>query len=131
MGFDGCDEEVEHVAGWRRQVSTTDSSRSTKRLPASLAVPRLSFRQITPCLNARSAALLSGDTPATSANVHRCSSAPRAFRHTFAVVTQPHAEPSRSRSLTTPFNPDTYDLSVVRVIDPSPSRRHRVKIHRD
>jgi len=94
-------------------------------------VPRLSFRQITPCLNARSAALLSGATPATSAKVHKCFSASRIFRHTFAVDAQLHAEPSRSRSPTTPFNPDTYDLSVVRAIDPSPSRRHQVKTHRD
>jgi hypothetical protein len=34
-------------------------------MPASLAVPRLGFRQITPCLSARSAALLSGTTPST------------------------------------------------------------------
>jgi hypothetical protein len=54
-----------------RQVSTTESNRSTNRLPASLAVPSLSFRfrQITPCLNARFAALLSGAAPLTSANI--------------------------------------------------------------
>ena len=49
-------------------------------------MPRLSFRQITPCLNARSAALLSGATPSTSANLHRCFSAWRIFRHTFASM---------------------------------------------
>ncbi len=49
----------------RRHVATTDSIRSTNRLPDSLSVPPLVRRQITACRNARSAALFVGSTPAT------------------------------------------------------------------
>ena len=42
-------------------------------LPEADWVPNDSFRQMTACRRARSAALLVGSTPATSRNVHRCS----------------------------------------------------------
>jgi hypothetical protein len=57
----------------RRQVSMTVSSRSTNRLPDADCVPNDSFRQMTACRSARSAALLVGSAPATSTKVHRCS----------------------------------------------------------
>ena len=49
-----------------RQVSTTVSIVSTKRLPRALCVPNDNFRQITACRKARSLALLVGSTPSTS-----------------------------------------------------------------
>ena len=44
---------------------------STKRLPASLCVPKDSFRQMTAWRRARSASLFVGPTPSTSTNVHK------------------------------------------------------------
>jgi hypothetical protein len=46
-----------------RHVAATLSTRSTNRLPHSLAVPPLDFRHKTACRNARSAALFVGSIP--------------------------------------------------------------------
>lgn len=54
----------------RRHVSMAVSSRSTKRLPEADCVPNDSFRQITACRSACSAALFVGSTPSTSAKGH-------------------------------------------------------------
>ena len=74
-----------------RQVSTAVSIRSTNRLPASESVPKLVFRQITPCRRARSAALLCGGTPSADANRHSVASIFSNWRQTFAVHAQGQA----------------------------------------
>jgi hypothetical protein len=53
-----------------RQVATTLSIRSTKRLPAGLSVSPLLFRHNTPRRNVRSGPLLVGSTPSTQTGPH-------------------------------------------------------------
>ena len=63
-----------------RHVCLTDRMRSTHRLPLSLCVPLLRFRQRTPNLKARSALLLVGSTPFSSRKTHNESISPRSDR---------------------------------------------------
>jgi hypothetical protein len=60
-------------------------TRSTNRLPHSLAVPPLDLRHKTTCRNARSAALFVGSLPGTRRKVHMCSSPASNIRHVAAV----------------------------------------------
>src|SRR3954467_15280461 len=72
------------------QVAATDSSRSTKRLPAALWVPKLPLRQSTAGRIACSAALLVGSTPGTVTKVHNAGHSFSKAVQKFAVFSQPH-----------------------------------------
>ena len=108
-----------------RQVATVVSIRSTYRLPTSLSVPWLVFRQITPCRSARSAALLCGDTPSAAAKIHRWAKPASTRRHTFAVHEQAQAAPDSSSEGTIGLSPATYDRRVGRATDLRSNRRHQ------
>ncbi|WP_435016741.1 hypothetical protein TA3x_004316 [Tundrisphaera sp. TA3] len=82
-----------HRPRWR-QASITDSNPSANRLPSSLADPRLSFRQITPCLNARSAALLPGGYALDLGEARQVILGFEDLPAAFAVHAQPHAATS-------------------------------------
>jgi hypothetical protein len=78
-GADCCDRkrQVRNSRTFRpcwRQVATTLSTRSTNRLPHSLAVPPLVFLHKTAWRSVRSAALFVGSIPRTRRKVHRDSS---------------------------------------------------------
>jgi hypothetical protein len=79
-----------------RQVAATPSTRSTNRLPHSLAVQPLDFRHNTACRRARSAALFVGSIPGTLRKVHRCPLPSSNLRHVAAVFLPPQVTPRPS-----------------------------------
>ena len=82
-----------------RQVATTVSIRSTYRLPTSLSVPWLVFRQITPCRSPARPRCCPAAPPPTAANVHRWPR-PRADSGTPSPSTAQGRPPPRSSGRT-------------------------------
>jgi hypothetical protein len=82
-------------------VAATLKTRSTNRLPQSLAVPPLDFRHGTAWRSARSAALFVGSIPLTRRKVHRCSSTSSNIRQVDAGFSPAHDTP-RPKACRTP-----------------------------
>src|SRR5581483_6856720 len=79
-----------------RQVATTVSSRSAKRLPASLSDPKLPLRHSTAGRTARSAPLFVGSTPSTRAKVHSAAHHFLISRQSAAALWSEFSSPRRS-----------------------------------